>query len=81
MKLDGCSFQAPHASPRLRLMETIFCYLFLILLSFIKICHYVINLCSSESSHIMATKASMKKKHLFPYYYLLDEHCSAFIYV
>ena len=28
MKLDGCSFQAPCASPRLRLMETIFYYCF-----------------------------------------------------
>ena len=25
-KLDGYSFQAPHASPRPRLMETYFCY-------------------------------------------------------
>ena len=27
-KLDGCSFQAPHATPRPRLMETFFFSLF-----------------------------------------------------
>ena len=79
-KLDGCSFQAPHASPGPRLMETNFLLLLSILcVSFIKFT-CLINLCSSGSSHIMATKTPTKN-YLFLYHYLLDECCSAFINV
>ena len=60
------------------------CYHFLIFFFFIKVCHHVIcfalliNLCFSGSSHIMATKTSMKPSFL--HHYLLDECCSAFIF-
>ena len=79
MKLDGCSFQAPHASPGPRLMETIFVIIFLSssLLLIFAIMWFLLPFwltCAFQGLH---TSCQLQWKPSFLYHYLLDKCCSA----
>ena len=82
-KLDGCSFQAPHASPGPRIMETTFLLLLSIL--FVSLLFKILLLCLICALRGLRTSWQLrhqsKKNYPFLYHYLLDECHSAFIHV